>query len=190
MYIRRNFNDFHENQAANDTCFIGILSTGCVGQNHTDFATIPALAFAEKIKNTPEGQILDVRTPEEYNGQHLDNAKNIDWNGNDFAGKVLQLDKTKPVFVYCMAGGRSKSAAMKMHELGFTEIYNLDGGILKWNAAGLAPKSDKIIGMCPQEYGELTEFRQKSACEFLCRLVRTLQKNVTIHFENAERYGR
>ena len=146
--------------------FLGILSIGCVGQNQTDFATIPALAFAEKIKNTPEGQILDVRTPEEYNGQHLDNAKNIDWNGDDFAGKVLQLDKTKPVFVYCMAGARSKSAAMKMHELGFTEIYNLDGGILKWNAAGLAPKSDKIIGMCPQEYGDLLNSDKKVLVNF------------------------
>lgn len=146
--------------------FLAILCIGCHGQNPKDFATIPAQDFSKKIKATPTGQILDVRTPNEYADQHLDNAVNIDWNGDDFAGKVQKLDKSKPVFVYCMAGSRSKSAANKLHELGFTEIYNLEGGILKWNAAGLAPKSDKIIGMCSQEYGDLVNSDKKVLVNF------------------------
>jgi rhodanese-related sulfurtransferase len=81
-----------------------------------------------------------VRTPKEYADQHLDNAVNIDWNGDNFVGQAQKLDKSKPVFVYCLAGSRSKSAANKLHELGFKEIYNLEGGILKWNAADLVKK--------------------------------------------------
>jgi thioredoxin len=145
--------------------FIGILCLSCTGQN-TGFATIQPTDFAAKIKATSDAQVLDVRTPEEYASQHLDNARNIDWNGNDFEAKAEKLDKSKPVFVYCMVGGRSKKASDKLHELGFKEIYNLDGGIMKWNAAGLAPKSDKIIGMCDQEYGDLLKTDKKVLVNF------------------------
>jgi thioredoxin len=111
--------------------------------------------FAEKIKTTPQAAIIDVRSPEEFAGQHIDNAINIDWNGDNFDKKIEKYDKSKPIFVYCMSGGRSKKAAEKLSELGFTKIYELQGGIMKWNAAGLSVPSDKIIGMCSQEYNEL-----------------------------------
>jgi thioredoxin len=90
-----------------------------------------------------------------YNAIDIDNAINIDWNGDNFDGKIGNFDKSKPIFVYCMSGGRSKKAAEKLGELGFTKIYELQGGIMKWNAAGLSVPSDKIIGMCSQEYNEL-----------------------------------
>lgn len=146
--------------------FLGIFCTGCNGQNTKDFATVPAQEFSQKIKSMPAGQVLDVRTPKEYADQHLDNAVNIDWNGDNFVGQAQKLDKSKPVFVYCLAGSRSKSAANKLHELGFKEIYNLEGGILKWNAAGLGQKSDKIIGMCSQEYAELLNSDKKVLINF------------------------
>lgn len=145
--------------------FIGILCLSCTGQT-TGFATIPPADFATKIKAAPDAQILDVRTPEEYASQHIDNAQNLNWNGDDFVAKAEKLDKSKPVFVYCTVGGRSKKAAGKLSELGFKEIYNLDGGIMKWNAAGLAPKSEKIIGMCDQEYGELLKTDKKVLVNF------------------------
>jgi len=50
--------------------------------------------------------------------------------------------------------------------MGFKEIYNLEGGIMKWNAAGLAPKSDKIIGMCSQEFGDLLNTDKKVLVDF------------------------
>ena len=67
--------------------------------------------------------------------------------GDDFVAKAEKYDKTKPVFVYCKSGGRSKKAAEKLNELGFTNIYELEGGIIKWNAAGFTKPTDKIIGM-------------------------------------------
>ena len=42
------------------------------------------------------------------------------------------LDKEKPVYLYCRSGKRSASAAEKLKEAGFTEVYNLKGGILAW----------------------------------------------------------
>lgn len=133
---------------------ISFVLCSCSGQT-PGVATIPAVAFAEKIENTPEVQLIDVRTPEEFEAQHLENARNINWNGDDFEMKSAQLDKNKPVFVYCTVGGRSKKAAAKLQEMGFKQIYNLEGGIMKWNAAGFSKSSDKIIGMSSKEYGDL-----------------------------------
>ena len=135
--------------------FIGFLFVSCNGQTNAKYESIAPVNFAEKIKTTTQAAIIDVRSPEEFVGQHIDNAINIDWNGDNFDKKIGKYDKSKPIFVYCMSGGRSKKAAEKLSELGFTKIYELQGGIMKWNAAGLSVPSDKIIGMCTQEYNEL-----------------------------------
>jgi thioredoxin len=132
-----------------------IFLLSCNAQTQKSAETIAATAFAEKIKATPGAQILDVRTAEEFAGQHIENAQNVDWNAENFEANAARFDKSKPVFVYCLAGARSKKASDRLHEMGFSQVYDLQGGIMKWNAAGLAPKSDKIIGMCPQEYGEM-----------------------------------
>jgi thioredoxin len=145
--------------------FVSFLSVGCKGQV-SNVKTIPPTAFSEKINTTPNAQILDVRTPEEYSGQHLDNAVNVNWRDSDFTDKASKYDKKKPVFVYCMSGGRSKQAAAKLQELGFTTIYELQGGIIKWNAEGLAKPSTKIIGMCSQEYGDLLKSDKKVLINF------------------------
>jgi rhodanese-related sulfurtransferase len=50
-------------------------------------------------------------TPGEYAEGHLINAKNVDWNGNDFDAQIKTIDKSNTVFVYCQVGGRSESAA-------------------------------------------------------------------------------
>jgi rhodanese-related sulfurtransferase len=144
-------------------CFI---ISSCHGQTAKNYETIAPKAFAEKIKTTQKAQILDVRTPEEFASEHIDNAVNVNWNADNFIAKATTYDKTKPVFVYCKSGGRSKQASEKLQELGFSKIYELQGGILKWNADGLAKPSDKIIGMCSQEYSELLNSDKKVLVNF------------------------
>lgn len=145
---------------------ISFFFISCNGQNPKSYESIPPTAFAEKIKETPNAQLFDVRSTEEFDGQHIANAININWNGEDFVGKISNYDKTKPVFVYCLSGGRSKKAAEKMQELGFKKIYELEGGIMKWNASGIEASTDKIIGMCDQEYGELLKTDKKVLVNF------------------------
>ena len=113
--------------------FISLLLSSCFGQTPKEVETITPKAFAEKLKVTKSPQLLDVRTPEEFKSGHLDNAINMDWYEDDFAKKAAKYDKSKPVFVYCKAGVRGKKAATKLAELGFTKIYNLEGGIDNWN---------------------------------------------------------
>src|SRR6476469_9590642 len=96
--------------------FLTLLVTSCNSQTK-NVETIPPTAFAEKIKATPNAQLLDVRTPEEFASQHLDNAANVNWNSDDFETKAAKYDKSRPVFVYCTVGGRSKKAADKLHEM-------------------------------------------------------------------------
>lgn len=138
----------------------------CNGQNTKNAQLVEATVFAEKIKNTPNAQILDVRTPGEFALEHIDQAINIDWLSNDFVANTEKLDKSKPVFVYCKSGARSAKSAAKLQELGFKTIYELQGGILKWNAAGLSKPDEKIIGMCSQEYAELLNTDKKVLVDF------------------------
>ena len=96
-----------------------------------------AKVFYKKIQATPSAIVLDVRTPEEYQSGHLPDAINIDWNGEGFEKQVSTLDKSKPVFVYCHSGRRSTAAANQMRKNGFSKVYELEGGIVGWNEAGL-----------------------------------------------------
>jgi thioredoxin len=145
---------------------ICLLFLSCQGQQTKTVQTVDVTAFAEKLKATDKAQLLDVRTPEEFSSGHIENATNVNWNGDDFVAKAEKYDKSKPVFVYCKVGGRSAQAADKLAELGFKEIYNLDGGIMKWNAAGNTKASDKIIGICDQEYGELIKSSKRVMIDF------------------------
>ncbi|MGV3696381.1 rhodanese-like domain-containing protein [Flavobacterium sp.] len=144
-----------------------LLFLSCHGQSSKTVQTVNADLYAEKLKSTKNPQLLDVRTPEEFNSEHIDNAVNVNWNGDDFAAKANAYDKSKPIFVYCKVGGRSAKAAEKLAEMGFTEIYNLDGGIMKWKWKGSGSKPNvKIIGICDQEYTELVNSQDRVMIDF------------------------
>jgi len=93
-----------------------------------------------KLLLLDEVQLVDVRTPDEYNTGHINGAINIDVNQNNFKTKVNQLDKNKPVLVYCRSGKRSNNAAEMLKEMGFKRIVDLEGGILSWEEAKLPIK--------------------------------------------------
>jgi rhodanese-related sulfurtransferase len=117
--------------------FVSFIFLSCNGQSTENVKIVDAFAFAEKIKKTPNPQILDVRTPEEFESEHIKNAKNLNWQADNFASDAEKYNKSKAVFVYCRSGGRSRKATEKLKELCFKNIYELEGGFIKWNAAGL-----------------------------------------------------
>jgi len=81
-------------------------------------------------------QLVDVRTPEEYNDGYIAKSQNIDFKSPTFDQDIEKLDKNKPVILYCHSGGRSAKCAKKMKDAGFVKIYDLDGGISKWKHEG------------------------------------------------------
>ncbi len=145
---------------------LSLTLLSCNGQTSKNITDIDPKAFSEKISATPNAQIIDVRTPQEFASGHLDNAVNIDWLGDNFVANVEKLDKTKPVFVYCKTSNRSPQAAIKLEELGFTTIYNMQGGLLKWDAEGYSKPTDKIVGVCSQEFAELLNTDKKVLVDF------------------------
>lgn len=82
----------------------------------------------EMVKNG--ALLLDVRTPDEFRGGHLDGALNVPVQ--ELGGRVSELgDPGRPVVVYCQAGGRASMAEQLLRRAGFQEVFNL-GGISAW----------------------------------------------------------
>lgn len=132
------------------------LSSCSNGQN-TKY-NLSATEFDSQLKSNSSAPLIDVRTPDEFSKGHLQNSINIDWNGNSFDTEIAKLDKSKPVFVYCLSGGRSGQAAAKMRENGFKEVYELQGGIMKWRGANLPETTSTVMlsmGMSRQHYDSL-----------------------------------
>jgi len=134
--------------------FLTVL-TGC-GKAQNKESSLSATEFSEKLDKMKDAQLVDVRTPGEFQNGHLKNAMNIDWKADDFADKAAALDKDKPVFVYCMSGPRSSAAAEKLQEMGFRNVYEMQGGMMKWRNANLPEmKASKSAGMSLVQYSEL-----------------------------------
>ena len=83
------------------------------------------------------GILVDVRTPEEVGQGKIPTAINMNYFDGDFKGKLASLDHSETIYVYCRTGRRSSSAAQQLNEMGFTNVYNLAGGITAWKSAGL-----------------------------------------------------
>ena len=131
------------------------ISSCSNGQVKSTNMVLEANDFADKINATAAAVVVDVRTPEEFSKGHLKKAKNFDWNGDDFQKQISQVDKSKPVFVYCLSGGRSGLAAKQMRSDGFKEVFELSGGMMKWRAAKLPEEDQMTTGMTKAQFDEL-----------------------------------
>jgi len=113
------------------------------GQNSPDKAAHHIVGVDEFSKRPSNAQLIDVRTPGEWANGIIEGAKLIDFQQADFKKNIAALDKEKPVYVYCAAGGRSGNAARLMQDMGFKHIYDLQGGMGAWSSAKkptVAPK--------------------------------------------------
>jgi thioredoxin len=136
---------------------LGFLLNSC-NNPQTANTNLSASDFANRIKEFPATTILDVRTPGEFAKGHIPNAVNYDWKGDEFEHQIAPLDKSKPVLIYCLSGGRSSAAAAKMRTEGFKEVWELDGGIMKWRSAKFpetAGNATITTGMSKQEFDAL-----------------------------------
>jgi len=78
--------------------------------------------------------ILDVRTQEEYNESHISGSTLIPVDELDI--RLKELPRDKKILVYCRTGRRSVTASEKLENSGFTQLYNMKGGITEWKNAG------------------------------------------------------
>ena len=89
--------------------------------------------WKDQLLKDSNALILDVRTDQEIEEGFIPNAIQIDiYKGQGFIYRVEELDKTKNYYIYCRSGIRSAQACAIMNQLGFSNTYNLEGGILQW----------------------------------------------------------
>lgn len=115
--------------------------------------------FNAKMKASTNPIILDVRTPEEFAGGFIENAKNMNYNSPDFMNEVKKLPKDQPIFVYCLSGGRSGLAADQLRSMGYKEVYELEGGMMQWRKANLPEVKANIAvqGMSMEDYKQFVK---------------------------------
>lgn len=98
----------------------------------------------KEVINYQDIIILDVRTAHETSKGYIPDATFIDYYDDKFDEKINLIDRKKSIYVYCKIGGRSKKVAENLHGMGFSEVYNLEGGFIKWKNSNLPYHSDTI----------------------------------------------
>lgn len=126
-----------------------LLASGCIqtenntAQSETKIQIIESITpeeayiLIQENKDNPNFVILDVRTPEEFLGEYIENAVNLDYYSDTFRNDLDKLDKNRTYLIYCKSGRRSENALNIMKEQDFREVYNMLGGIIEWKSKGL-----------------------------------------------------
>jgi len=114
---------------------VSLFLAGCMvtktSKTSSSYKTISSTEAQQMIEEHKDALILDVRTAAEYESGHIPNAVNLS-NEDIQAGKVDSLkDKSQLIMVYCRSGNRSRQAAQKLAELGYTNVVDF-GGIQSW----------------------------------------------------------
>lgn len=115
--------------------FTFLFALGCKSEvkAHSDVSSVITVEQFEKEIQADNIQLLDVRTAKEYGEGYIGDAKNIDvLQTENFMNEIQNLDKTKPIYLYCRSGQRSQKAAQILEEQGFESVIDLKGGYNAW----------------------------------------------------------
>lgn len=116
--------------------FLIIATMGCETSSSGKAKMLQPEDLQLLLKNG-DVQLVDVRTPKEFKEGHIPTAQNINVKSPTFNDEIKKLHKNNPVIVYCRSGVRSAKCAKKLFEAGFTEVYDLQGGITSWKQKDL-----------------------------------------------------
>jgi phage shock protein E len=111
-----------------------LLIAGC--SSSSSATDLSVTEFSSKIAES--GVVtLDVRTPGEFAEGYIEGARLIDFQGGNFENEIATLDKNATYAVYCRSGNRSGQAVKVMKDAGFSNVFNMNGGVIEWANAGL-----------------------------------------------------
>ena len=108
----------------------------CGGDADTAVVETVDPATAADLVDELDMVIVDVRTPEEFTEARIEGAINIDFYAEDFEERIAELDRDGAYVVYCRSDNRSGQSLELFRDLGFTEVHEIDGGIVAWVEAG------------------------------------------------------
>ena len=113
---------------------MSFLSTlfGMKKETSDKISILDAETYADAIAGN-KVQLVDVRTSGEFHSGHIKKAVNINsMDAVNFQKSFEKLNKDKPVYLYCRSGTRSQKAARRLVDMGFSKIYDLKGGYMRW----------------------------------------------------------
>ena len=108
--------------------FVAVV-LGCK-ETKNDHVKIVTAEEMQSILELEEVQLI------EFSEGFIKDAQNINFYSDTFEEDILELDKTKPVILYCKSGRRSAACSEKLIEAGFVKVYDLEGGITQWKHQG------------------------------------------------------
>lgn len=121
--------------------FLLSATLSCDSQNGTSSSPGIDISTANHLINKDDSVVvLDVRTAKEFANGHIEGAININIYNRQFTQHLAQLDRDKTYIVHCAVNphkGRGDKSINIMHELGFKNLFSLDGGISAWQRSGL-----------------------------------------------------
>ena len=104
-------------------------------QSNTRFENINAQTLKTRIDSAEQLMIVDVRSAEEYATGRIAGARLLPLQ--TIAKRHKELPKNTPLIITCRSGARSRAACEQLSQLGFTNLHNLQGGVMAWRRAGL-----------------------------------------------------
>ncbi len=119
----------------------------------------------ERLVRTKPGVLLDVRTQREFKNGHIENAGQLNYYALDFRSRLLLLPKDQPVYLYCNTGYRSNRAASFLIRNAYTNVFNLQYGIMEWELVDLPVIVDPDAQPDMDDKFEPDEFAQLLASE-------------------------
>jgi rhodanese-related sulfurtransferase len=113
-----------------------MMFSGGLGGRLRGYQQIEPLAAVQML-NHDEPVLLDVREDSEFKDGHIIDALHIPLGKIDSRMEELEKFREKPIIVSCRSGHRSANACAKLRKHGFETVYNLKGGVMAWQSAGL-----------------------------------------------------
>ena len=115
---------------------LSIFILNCQSDSVKGAIKLSPKTFKDSI-NSNDAQVVDVRTPKEFDIDRIENAVNIDYFSEDFTDSIILLNTKKPVYIYCRSGKRSTNSIPMFKKAGFKYVYELEGGFLNWKKESL-----------------------------------------------------
>ena len=121
------------------TVALGVAFSGCAAamnkeEEKTEIAGYHRISPEEakqQIDTEPDLVLLDVRTPAEYQERHIPGARLVP-NETITDQLIAGVPVEAKILVYCRTGRRSEDAAKKLLAMGYQQVYDMAGGIVKW----------------------------------------------------------
>jgi rhodanese-related sulfurtransferase len=146
--------------------FIFVCIQPAISQNTYKKLSVAQCDSLIKANETnPNFVILDVRTKSSWQSQHLEGSIYRNYYDSNFDAQLNALPKHKTFLVHCQSGGRSGQAFKKMQNLGFSEVYDMQGGMSAWKSGGYSTTSVIVPKLMLVNYEEISSEENDSGTD-------------------------